>query len=591
MSDAVTSQASRSNTKNDIGWKYCHAPNDSDTNTAVCNYCAKIMNGGITRAKNHLMGRKGDVAACKKCPTEVREELWAYVKEKENTGPGDSKYVSLDDSDDDTSLPPSRKNVAELKGLMDLFCRKPETAIGKRKKEKLKQVSIREACDKEATARVHELIARFWYHGNLSFNLVKHPCLGTMVAGIGSFGPHLQTPSPHEMRVPLLNNEVDYTKNLMSHHGAEWKRIGCSVMFDAWTDSKQRCIVNFLVNSQAGTMFVKSMDASDFDKTGQKLFELLDSPVQEIGEENVVQVITDNGSNYVDAGKLLEDNRPHLYWTPCAAHCIDLMLEDIGKLPLIRKTIKSGIFLVGFIYAHSSTLSLLRHFTNKREMVKHVVTRFATSFLSLERLHQEKSNLRRMFTSEEWNKNKFSKDAKGREAMRVVLRPSYWNNVVCTLKVMALFVRGLRLVDGEKNPTMGYIYEAMDKAKEAIMTSFSNGERKYKDVFEVIDKMWNLQLHRPLHVAAHFLNSEFFLRTSKWSMTWRLAVDSWSALRGRGKEKVVEDEEVEFEDQDDESQKEEDFVDLEDSDGEEEEGDALLNDNMENDYVGLEEED
>lgn len=88
------------------------------------------------------------------------------------------------------------------------------------------------------------------------------------------------------------------------------------------------------------------------------------------------------------------------------------MLEDIGKLPLIKMTIQRGISLVGFIYSHSSTLSLLRHFTNKRELVRHAVTRFATSFLSLERLHQEKRNLRNMFTSEEWTQNKLYKEAK-----------------------------------------------------------------------------------------------------------------------------------------------------------------------------------
>nr|KAJ0207652.1 hypothetical protein LSAT_V11C500230670 [Lactuca sativa] len=30
-------------------------------------------------------------------------------------------------------------------------------------------------------------------------------------------------------------------------------------------------------------------------------------------------------------GKILEAKRPHLYWTPCLAHCIDPMLEDIDK--------------------------------------------------------------------------------------------------------------------------------------------------------------------------------------------------------------------------------------------------------------------
>ena len=46
---------------------------------------------------------------------------------------------------------------------------------------------------------------------------------------------------------------------------------------------------------------------SSFMKTGEKIFELLDKFVECIGEKNVVQVITDNGSNYVLAGKILFD--------------------------------------------------------------------------------------------------------------------------------------------------------------------------------------------------------------------------------------------------------------------------------------------
>ena len=37
-----------------------------------------------------------------------------------------------------------------------------------------------------------------------------------------------------------------------------------------------------------------------------------------------------NGSAFVKVGKLLM-KKHNLYWTPCAAHCIDLMFEDIGK--------------------------------------------------------------------------------------------------------------------------------------------------------------------------------------------------------------------------------------------------------------------
>ncbi|XP_042027456.1 uncharacterized protein LOC121774667 [Salvia splendens] len=259
---------------------------------------------------------------------------------------------------------------------------------------------------------------------------------------------------------------------------------GCSIMPDGWTDR-------------------------------EKLFELLDSLVDEIGEEHVVQVVTDNGSNHVATGKMLMEKRRHLYWTSCAAHCIGLMLEDIGKIPLVKNTIRRDVALVGYIYSHTFTLSLLRSFTKKKELMRPAITRFATSFLSLERIHKQKDNLRKMFTCDEWVQNKLSKDAKEREATKTVMMPSFWRHVVFILKVMAPLVRVLRLVDSEKKPAMGYIYEAMETAKETIMKSFSNNEQRYANIFKIIDDRWNYQLHRPLHAAGHILNPDIFYENKR----------------------------------------------------------------------------
>ena len=76
-----------------------------------------------------------------------------------------------------------------------------------------------------------------------------------------------------------------------------------------WTNGKSRCLIKFLVNSPAGTWFIKSIDAFDTIKNGELMFRYLDEVVEEIGEENVVQVITDNASNYVNVGmRLMEKN-------------------------------------------------------------------------------------------------------------------------------------------------------------------------------------------------------------------------------------------------------------------------------------------
>ncbi|KAL0326696.1 UNVERIFIED_CONTAM: hypothetical protein Sangu_1747600 [Sesamum angustifolium] len=91
---------------------------------------------------------------------------------------------------------------------------------------------------------------------------------------------------------------------------------------------------------------------------------------------------------------------------------------------------------------------------------------------------------------------------------------SFWNHVLYIIKIAGPLVKVLRLVDGERKPPMGYIYEVMDRAKEAIAASFSNTKEKYKDVFALIDARWNVQLHRLLHAAGYYLNLEFYYANS-----------------------------------------------------------------------------
>ncbi|XP_028092495.1 uncharacterized protein LOC114292681 [Camellia sinensis] len=222
-------------------------------------------------------------------------------------------------------------------------------------------------------------------------------------------------------------------------------------------------------------MFIESIDVSSYSKDGNKMFNLLDNFVEKIGKANVIQVITDSAAANVLARKFLETKRPHLYWTPCAVHCLDLMLKDIFKLSNFKKTFDRAIGMHGYIYNRPSLLNMMRHFTQLKELVKPAKTIFATAFLTLQRVYQQRNNLRKMFTSEEWTKSKWAKESR-------------------------------------EKPPMGYIYEAMDRAKEAIANSFNGNVEKYKDVFQIIDQRWNAQLHRPLHAAGFYLNPEFFYK-------------------------------------------------------------------------------
>ncbi|KAI8530748.1 hypothetical protein RHMOL_Rhmol11G0083700 [Rhododendron molle] len=75
-------------------------------------------------------------------------------------------------------------------------------------------------------------------------------------------------------------------------------------------------------------------------------------------------------------------------------------------------------------------------------------------------------------------------------------------NEMCVLPL----VKVLWLVDGDSKPAMGYIYEAMDRAKEQIAKNLGEQRRRYEKIWNVIDTRWDYQLHRP---AAYYLNPKF----------------------------------------------------------------------------------
>lgn len=78
--------------------------------------------------------------------------------------------------------------------------------------------------------------------------------------------------------------------DLMRRHYASWDENGCSILVDGWTDNRDRSLINFVVQSSAGTMFYKSIDASGKVKNTHYLKQCFREIVDQIGVDRVVQV-------------------------------------------------------------------------------------------------------------------------------------------------------------------------------------------------------------------------------------------------------------------------------------------------------------
>ena len=76
--------------------------------------------------------------------------------------------------------------------------------------------------------------------------------------------------------------------------------------------------------------------------------------------KNVVHFITDNAANYKAAGRLLNEKYPSIFWLPCVAHCLNLILGDIGKMELVSSLATCASLITKFVYNHAFLLAWLR---------------------------------------------------------------------------------------------------------------------------------------------------------------------------------------------------------------------------------------
>ena len=76
-------------------------------------------------------------------------------------------------------------------------------------------------------------------------------------------------------------------------------------MSDEWTGPTKLSVINFMAYSRRTMVFLKSINASNNIKNHKYIYKLLKSVIKDVGKENMVQIVTYNGSAFVKVDKLL----------------------------------------------------------------------------------------------------------------------------------------------------------------------------------------------------------------------------------------------------------------------------------------------
>ncbi|XP_026428927.1 uncharacterized protein LOC113324857 [Papaver somniferum] len=360
-----SSSASNANTTNNIcgllpsstqardpAWEWGERKDPENPNIITCLLCNKLIRGGgITRLKEHLVGKSGNTSPCPNATTSVINkvnQLFA-VKKTKNAHRANIDLVyqrtfnSDEGSDVDTDV---GEQEVEIDGNVGSGCGVDLHVQNQTKRKRITQSNTR-----------------------------------------GPIDLYMRTDHKKTQKVTAERNCAVKEKLLKT----AWKCISSWMTENSVAFNTVRCpsfkeMIFAIGDYGKGSVFLKSVDASDRTNDADFIRKLVKEVIVDVGAENVVQFITDNGSNFKKAGKDLMLEYPHIFWTPCGAHCVQLMLEELGsKLPRIKTAFILGKRLVTYIYAHFQVLSLMRELTGA-DLHRSTKTRFATQYYTLESL-------------------------------------------------------------------------------------------------------------------------------------------------------------------------------------------------------------
>jgi len=356
--------------------------------------------------------------------------------------------------------------------------------------------------------KVMECIASWFNEAGIPSNTVCLESFDLMLEAIGQYGPGLRAPSPDELDGPLLQKQVLAINNSIEVLKKSWALEGCSILVNIGYGDNESLVLNMAVHCSQGVSFLRStLLPSDRDFESY-IFELVDSCIEEVGENNVVQVVTDIHSEMRSA-KMLTDKRPNIFWTPCAADCIGMIFGDIGCTPLIRKTIAKARLLAAFIYGRTHLLDMVRQFTSQWDLVHVGITEYITCLLNLKSLYDKRIELKALFISKEWENSKWVNGAVGKKFYKLVVSNEFWHGVLYTINSFEPLVDVLRKMAGGRL-SMGYIYGEIANTKREIAMRFENKEEQYLPIWKEIDFRLHDSLMTPLHLASYYLNPFFY---------------------------------------------------------------------------------
>ncbi|VAI88256.1 uncharacterized protein LOC119336156 [Triticum dicoccoides] len=378
------------------------------------------------------------------------------------------------------SAPSRRQRVTtDLSIYSDLSCRRAPAPP-----------RLQGVLQKDSAKELGQAWAKFFHANGIPGEKADCPHFQEAMRLTQQLGPVVQhVPTGSEIDGPCLQSEYDELMERVAEWKGWWDLYGVTVMCDSWIGPTGTTIVNFMISCNRRMYFHKSVDATGSMQSIPYLYELIRKVVvEEIGQGFVVQIVTQNESNFKEACGQLIKEYPHIVWQPCAAHTVNLMLMEIGNIPKVDAVLSSAKQICRFFYSYSEPLHAQMKTKIGGELIPPNAARFGTDFMCLQSYWDNKDKLRQWMISNEWEDGPWSREADYDYTYDCLTSCSWWEDVKWVLDRIRPLYAILQHADSPKTRSISGFMPRMIAARDELQSLFQEGSEDLNDFMDVVDR-------------------------------------------------------------------------------------------------------
>lgn len=273
-------------------------------------------------------------------------------------------------------------------------------------------------------------IGNFFYRSGIPFSIADSAAWKSLISCVNPSYAQ-QVPTAKSLSNQLLDKQYNEARGGIDDILSESKNL--TLTCDGWTNIEGDGLVHFMIKAPGRQSFLyKSINTSGIVYTSVTIANEICYMMQNVGEDKIDAVVTDNTPVMQAAWKIINERCPWVSAYGCAVQGLNLLIKDIVEIPENLQTVSDASKIIQFVTNHHLVCAMFEEKRKDAGVTTKLVTsvpQWHTEYTSAKSLIDAKVALKCLANDSSGKLQNIQPKPESTKAMSLIKSDKFWSRL------------------------------------------------------------------------------------------------------------------------------------------------------------------